>query len=128
MAGQDMAEMGRPRAEIDWEQFEKLIWIPVLSSEQLSDILGVSKRTLERHVKDKYDLTIDAVREQKQGPMRQRLFSSLWKNATEQGNVAAQIWLTKNIFGWRDHREQVSVEKQDDKLVIQFNTPTCEAV
>ena len=123
--------MGRPQSEIDWVQFEKLVWIPVLSNDHLADILGTSKSTLERHVRAKYDLTIDALRQQKQGPMRQNLFSAMWKNAMS-GNVTSQIWLSKNIFGWSDKMVHAQGDVTQEKLIINFsgvkNTPDTNTV
>lgn len=97
--------MGRPQAEIDWELFEKLIWVPVLTNEQLADMLCVSKKTLQRKVFDKFGMTIDPLRAQKQGPMRNKLFVKMWETAMA-GNPACIIWLTKNLFGWTDKVEQ----------------------
>ncbi len=121
---QEPGVMGRPRCEIDWEQFDKLVWVPVLSVAHLADILKVSKKTLERKVKEKYELTIDAVRGQKQGPMRHSLFSAMWKSAMN-GNVTSQIWLSKNLFGWSDKNEvDVSgirptiIERSDGKEIV----------
>jgi len=111
--------MGRPQTEIDWVQFEKLVWIPVLSNEHLADILGTSKSTLERKTREKYDQSIDSLRQQKQGPMRQNLFSAMWKNAM-QGNVASQIWLSKNIFHWSEKVAHSNSHTEPEKLVIQF--------
>lgn len=107
--------------EIDWELFEKLIWIPVLTTGQLSDMLGCSIRTLERRVKDKFSLTIAALRDQKQGPMRHKLFGAMWDNAIKQRNVASQIWLSKNLFGWSDKLVHAQGDVSQEKLIINFS-------
>jgi len=109
--------MGKPPKEIDWELFEKLVWIPVLATHHLADMLKVSKATLERHVKAKYGLTIEAVREQKSGPMRHKLFSTMWNAGTVQGNISAMIWLSKNILGWSDKVEQKQEVKAEVKQI-----------
>ena len=110
------------KKDIDWELFEKLVWIPrtVLNTAHIADMLKVHPRTLERQVHEKYGETIAVVRDQKQGPMRRSLFAALWKNAMS-GQVSAQIWLTKNIFGWHD-KVAHTAEKMDDKLVINFGS------
>jgi transcriptional antiterminator len=105
------------KREIDWELFEKLVWVPVLATHHLADMLKVSKKTLERHVKQKYGLTIDAVREQKSGPMRHTLFSSMWNAATVQGNISAMIWMSKNVLGWSDKVEQKTEVKAEQEIV-----------
>ena len=97
--------MGKPKSQIDWELFEKLVWVPVLTVEHMADMLNTSKRTLERRAKIKYKMQIAAIREQKSGPMRHRLFTSMW-TAAMSGNISAQIWLSKNILGWSDKLEQ----------------------
>lgn len=123
--------LGRPQSEVDWVQFEKLVWIPVLSNVHLADVLGVSVKTLERRVREKYDDTIDGIRQQKQGPMRQNLFSAMWKNAMS-GNVTSQIWLSKNIFGWSDKMVHAQGDVTQEKLIINFsgvkNTPDTNPV
>jgi len=123
--------LGRPQSEVDWVQFEKLVWIPVLSNVHLADVLGVSVKTLERRVREKYDDTIDGIRQQKQGPMRQNLFSAMWKNAMS-GNVTSQIWLSKNIFGWSDKMVHAQGDVTQEKLIINFsgvkNTPDTNTV
>jgi len=112
-----MAKMGKPPKEIDWELFEKIVWVPVLATHHLADMLKVSKSTLERHVKKRYGGTIEAVREQKSGPMRHTLFSSMWNAATVQGNISAMIWLSKNVLGWSDKVEQKQeVEAKVEKV------------
>lgn len=99
------------KAEIDWELFDKLIWVPVLTNPQLADMLKVSIRTLERQVRERFNLTIDGVRAEKQGPMRQKLFVKMWETAMA-GNPACIIWLTKNLFGWTDKVEQKNENKE----------------
>lgn len=93
--------MAKPKANIDWELFEKLVWIPVLSVEQIADMLKVGKRTLEVRAMQKYSLTIGAIRIQKSGPMRRDLFNAMWTSAMN-GNVSSQIWLSKNLLGMSD--------------------------
>lgn len=116
-----MAKMGKPLKVVDWDQFEKLVWIPVLSIVHIADILKVSKRTLERAVHRRYKMTIDAYRDQKQGPMRHQLFSAMWKSAIS-GNVGAQVWMSKNILGWSEKIEQKVDETLDIKEHIVYQT------
>jgi hypothetical protein len=121
-------EVKKPRKEykrgetIDWELFEKLVWVPVLAVHHLADMLKVSKSTLERHVKAKYGMPIDSLREQKAGPMRQTLFSAMWNAATVQGNISAMIWMSKNVLGWSDKVEQ----KQEVKAEVTEMVYTAE--
>lgn len=103
--------MGRPPVEIDWELFEKLIWVPVLTNPQLADMLKISTSTLERATRSKFNDTIDGIRSQKQGPMRNKLFVKMWETAMA-GNPACIIWLTKNLFGWTDKVEQKNENKE----------------
>ena len=113
--------MSKVATPIDWDQFDKLVWIPVLSNVQLADILDVSIRHLERQVRERYDNTIDGVRQQKQGPMRHKLFSAMWENAIKQRNVASQIWLSKNLFGWSDKLVHAQGDVTQEKLIINFS-------
>ena len=80
-------------------------------------MLGVSDRTLRYRVTEKYGKGIDEVRAERQGPMRQKLFASMWRSATS-GSVQAQIWLSKNLLNWRDKAELTSSVGSGEKLVI----------
>jgi hypothetical protein len=56
--------------------------------------------------------------------MKKALFASMWKLAME-GNVTSQIWLSKNLFGWKDKADisisgpkPLIIERSDGKEII----------
>ena len=112
-----------PKLEIDWDLFDELIGIPVITNVHLARCLKVSVSTLEHRVRDRFgpDATPNGIREQSTAIIRKQLWAACWKSAIEKGNVAMQIWLTKNLFGWHD-KVAHTAEKMDDKLVINFGS------
>lgn len=104
--------MPRQQKEINWVLFEKLItkWPrAVLHDVHIADYLGCPLVTLQRAVRRKYKVRIDAIREQKEKGLRRTLFMRLWEQSGK-GNLGATIWLTKHLMHWTE------VVKQDVDL------------
>jgi len=98
-------KFGSVPAPVNWEIFDALAGLPrqVLTNKHIASRLNISIRTLERAVKKKFGESIDVVREQKSAPIRQETFVMLW-NAAKKGNIAAAIFLAKNLIGFSDRQ------------------------
>ncbi len=89
--------MARPRTNIDLVELEKLYGLQCTDRE-VAAYLGISSRTLERRkAEKKFAETIDRAKAKGQVSVRRHLF----RLATN-GNVAAAIFLAKNVLGYRD--------------------------
>ena len=96
-------KMGRPRKEVDWEEFEKLCAIQC-TEEEIAAWFDMTRETLNEKCKEEYDMTFLALFGQK----RQKGFSSLrrnqFKRATD-GSDTMLIWLGKQYLGQKDKHE-----------------------
>jgi len=89
--------MARPRVKIDIDELEKLASLQC-SDEEIAAWFGVSTRTIARR------RAMPKVREaMERGTARGKvsLRRNLWKLANN-GNIAACIFLAKNLLGYRD--------------------------
>lgn len=113
-----MAIMGRPRKEIDWDQFEKLCALHC-TKEEISGWFGMCQETLELRVKEQYDgQTFSEVFKQKRSGGRVSLRRRMMETAMS-GSVPMQIFLAKNLLGFGDRVvTETAVENEQTKLVI----------
>jgi DNA-binding CsgD family transcriptional regulator len=89
--------MGRPRVKIDTLELEKLCTMQC-TDQEIASFLGISTRTIERMRKRaKLGDVMDQARAKGRVSVRRMLFALAAK-----GNVAAAIFLAKNILGYRD--------------------------
>jgi hypothetical protein len=89
--------MARPRAKIDLVELEKLYGLQCTDKEAAA-FLGISVRTLERRRKEKkFGEAADAAKAKGRVSLRRLLFRS-----ASSGNIAAIIFLAKNLLGYRD--------------------------
>lgn len=89
--------MARPEAEIDTDELEKLCAMQC-TDEEIAAWFNVSTRTIERRRKV---TGFNEVMERGKAKGRVSLRRSLWKLANA-GNPAANIFLAKNLLGYRD--------------------------
>lgn len=89
--------MARPEAKIDLAELEKLCGMQC-TDEEIAAFFGVSTRTIERRRKVK---RFSEVMENAKAKGRVSVRRSLFKLAAN-GNVAAAIFLSKNLLGYRD--------------------------
>lgn len=89
--------IGRPRTRIDLVELEKLANLQATEAE-IAAWFGVSTKTIERRRKNAKFLE---VMERGKAKGRVSLRRYLWKLAGA-GNVAACIFLAKNLLGYRD--------------------------
>jgi hypothetical protein len=89
--------MARPEAKIDLIELEKLCGIQC-TDEEVAAFFGVSTRTIERRRKvEKFREVMDNARAKGRVSVRRSLFRMAAKD-----NVAAAIFLAKNLLGYRD--------------------------
>jgi len=89
--------MARPEATIDLVEMEKLYGLQC-TDEEVAAFFGVSTRTIERR-KEKKDFSEAIERGKAKGrvSVRRQLF-----RLAAAGNIAAIIFLAKNVLGYRD--------------------------
>ena len=89
--------MARPKVKIDIGELEKLGGLQC-TIDEIAAFFGVSSRTIERRCKiPKFREIIENARAKGRVSVRRSLFK-----LANQGNVAAAIFLSKNLLGYRD--------------------------
>lgn len=89
--------MARPAVKIDVGELEKLASLQCTDYE-IAAFLGVSTRTLQRRLKiAKFSEVVENARAKGRVSVRRMLF-----RLANNGNVAAAIFLAKNLLGYRD--------------------------
>ena len=90
--------MARPEATIDLAELEKLAGMQC-TNEEIAAFFGVSKRTILRKCKvEKFRDIIEQGRAKGRVSVRRSLFK-----LSNAGNVAASIFLAKNLLGYKDY-------------------------
>lgn len=96
-------KMGRPRKEVNWEEFDKLCAIQC-TEEEIAAWYDMTIDTLNARCKEEYGQTFSEVYAQK----RQKGFSSLRRNQFKRatgGSDTMLIWLGKQYLGQKDKHE-----------------------
>ena len=89
--------MARPKVKIDFGELEKLASLQC-TAEEMAAFLGISSRTLQRRLKmAKFVEVVEQARAKGRISVRRALF-----RLANAGNVAAAIFLSKNLLGYRD--------------------------
>lgn len=106
---------GRPRKEIDWQQFEKVLqFLPTLS--EVASFFGVSERTFQRAVhrqyKENYDALLKRFGDKTKLSLRRNMIVMSEKNAT------MAIFLAKNLLGFKDQPDAAT--DTVDKIVFKL--------
>src|SRR5271154_3335986 len=95
--------MARPRKKIDLGELEKLYQLQCTEKE-VAAFLGISVKTLERRRQiSKFAEAMEAAKAKGRVSVRRMLFALAAK-----GNVAAAIFLAKNVIGYKDCRSATS--------------------
>jgi len=97
-----MAKMGRPRKEIDWNEFEKLCLLQC-SIQEMCEWLKVTDKTLQSRVKEHYGETFSLVFDKKRVGGLISLRRNMFKQSERSAAVA--IFLAKNLLGMKDKQE-----------------------
>jgi hypothetical protein len=89
--------MPRPKAKIDLVELEKLCAMQC-TDEEIAAFFGVSTKTVERRRKvERFSDVMEHARAKGRVSVRRNLF-----RLASNGNVAAAIFLAKNLLGYRD--------------------------
>ena len=89
--------MARPKAKIDLVELEKLCAMQC-TDEEIAAFFGVSTKTIERRRKvERFSDVMEQARAKGRVSVRRNLF-----RLASNGNVAAAIFLAKNLLGYRD--------------------------
>lgn len=89
--------MARPKAKIDLVELEKLCAMQC-TDEEIGAFFGVSTRTIERRRRvQRFSDVMEQARSKGRVSVRRNLF-----RLASNGNVAAAIFLAKNLLGYRD--------------------------
>lgn len=110
-----MAKMGRPLKVIDRTQFENLCAIQCTKME-ICSWFDVTDKTLDRWCKREYGATFSEVYAVKRGKGVISVRRALYQNATQKGNVKAQIFWLKNHGGMTDKMQVETKEIKDESI------------
>jgi hypothetical protein len=89
--------MARPEAKLDLVEMEKLYGMQC-TDEEVAAFFGVSTRTIERRRKvERFREMMDNAKAKGRISVRRNLF-----RLSANGNIAASIFLAKNLLGYRD--------------------------
>ena len=105
-----MAQMGRPRIEIDEAQFKKLCGIHC-TKEEIAGFFDCSEDTIENWCKRTYHETFSAVF--KKHSMQGKISLRRIQFKLAEKSVPMAIFLGKNYLGQTDHFEQTVHEVED---------------
>ena len=98
-----MARTGRPKLEIDWNEFGKLCKIQS-TLEEMAAWFNVSEDTVERRVKEKFGMNFADVYKQKKGQGKVSLRRKQWQVALK-GHPTMLIYLGKQHLDQTDKVE-----------------------
>lgn len=108
MSDDEKAAIGRPKSEIDKGQLESLMRLkPTLAD--TAAFFKVCERTIERHIREHFDLSFVEFREQNGVHTRLSIQRKAIQLATE-GNVTMLIFCLKNMCGWTDKGDDSQVQ------------------
>lgn len=118
-----MAKMGRPKIELDKEEFEKLCEIQC-TKEEMANWFNISPDTVENFCKAEYSKTFSAAYKRFSSGGKMSLRRQMFRKAIERDNTAMQIWLSKQHLGMSDKSEI----KEDEEKKSDFTPITKEIV
>ena len=106
-----MAEMGRPKIEIDWEQLDTILkYKPSLVD--AGELTKCHPDTLANKIREKHNMTFSEYREQKMAVVRRSLVAKALDMAVTGGNATMLIFCLKNLCGWTDVHQVSSPDGQ----------------
>ena len=115
---------GRPRKEVDWDQFEKLCYLQC-TQEEIMDFFEIDTRdTLNARIKEHYgeNHSFSTIYAQKRVGGRLAVRRKQFQVA-ESGNTTMLIWLGKQWLGQSDKQEieqsgtiKISIDQDDAEM------------
>jgi len=94
--------MGRNRIEINWETLDALLQFKP-TKRFCADYLGISEDTLEKNLKEKYEMTYSEYADFKLDRTRFKIQEKAIKKALE-GDKTMLIFCLKNLCMWSDRQ------------------------
>jgi len=122
MSEKELVKKKRVRRKNDFPWKELDLILPYLPTQRTcADQLGVSESTIEKRIREKYDLTFSEYREQKASGVKIKLVKKAIHEALN-GNNALLIFCLKNYCGWSDR----PMDKEEIKKVahVILNIPS----
>lgn len=119
-----MARTGRPRIQINWEEFDKLCAIHATQLE-LAAWFKCTVDTIENAVKREKKMTFSEYYQQKAGPGKISLRRKQWDLALK-GDKTMIIWLGKQHLGQTDKMDQKVDMKLHQELESLMKLPVDE--
>lgn len=107
---------GRPKIEIDWEDFEKLC-ILQCTEEEIASFFGCSADTISRRVTEEYKMSFAMLFEGYKRKGRISLRRLQWQ-AAKKGSVQMLIWLGKQYLAQKDRIEATGLEGERRPIVM----------
>jgi len=103
----------------DWAQIEEMCLIQC-TAQEIANIMRVSYSTLERRIKEEYNVTVEDYIKALSAPGRKSL--RRWQyEAAEKGNIQMMIWLGKQ---WLDQKESREDSKNIQEIRITGGFPS----
>ncbi len=122
-----MSEMGRPKIDIDWEEFEKLCAIQC-TEEEIANWFNCHIDTINNRCKENYDCTFSDIYKKKSVggkiSVRRNQFNLSKTNST------MAIWLGKQYLNQKDNVLNISDEQKDLNIhfeVVDKNVKTTDS-
>lgn len=110
-------KMGRPRAQINWDDFEKLCKMQCTTTE-IASFLEISQGTLYDRTKEKYEQDFSTIYKRFAEGGKASLRTSQWRLA--QKNTAMAIWLGKIHLGQKDPDKQNAPDQANAHQFLQL--------
>jgi len=104
-----MAKMGRPRIEIDWDEFDKLCKLQCTLAE-IAGWFDCSEDTIENRVKEVHGVTFSDFYTKKKSKGKISLRRTQWKMA--ETNATMALWLGKQYLDQKDRSEMDFNQKE----------------
>lgn len=98
--------VGRPKKELDWKVLDSILQFGA-NLIDCSDILNLSEDTIQKRIRDQFDLTFTEYRHRKMSKMRMKLLQKQFDVAMK-GSTALLIWLGKQYLGQSEKIEQTT--------------------
>lgn len=111
--------------EIDWKMLDGLLQFGARLVD-CSELMQCSDETIQRRIRDKYDITFTEYRNRKLSKTRLRLAQKQFDLAME-GNTTMLVWLGKNLLGQTDIPLELET-KEDNKLQLTYSLDQNEKI